>query len=106
MARDLPVSYSSHSAFGLGSSTEAERAQVWESLDSSSGEISLSKEWADAHKLPKSAPFFWDEDREIYLLNGHHSLHCMVRGRTSFMTWNIQLTVTAQTSPVDRAFQL
>lgn len=47
-------------------------------MDSSAGEISLDREWADAHNLPESAPFFWDEGRQIYLLNAHHSLHCMV----------------------------
>lgn len=62
----------------MGSTTEEDRALAWESLDSSAGEISLDIEWADAHKLPKSAPFLWDENRQIYLLNAHHSLHCMV----------------------------
>ncbi|KAF2788812.1 hypothetical protein K505DRAFT_197009, partial [Melanomma pulvis-pyrius CBS 109.77] len=66
------------------------RALVWESLDSSAGEISLDKEWAGAHKLPKSAPFFWDENREIYLLNAHHSLHCMRKVRRAIVLYNYE----------------
>ncbi|KAI1203726.1 hypothetical protein F5X97DRAFT_68 [Nemania serpens] len=88
LPRDVPIKYNSHSAFGLGSTTEEERAIAWESMDSSAGEISLDKEWADAHDLPESAPFFWDEGRGIYLLNAHHSLHCMRKVRRAIVLYN------------------
>ncbi|KAF2687590.1 hypothetical protein K458DRAFT_331725 [Lentithecium fluviatile CBS 122367] len=88
LPRDLPIQYNSHSSFGLGSSTEKARALAWEGLDSSAGEISVDKDWADAHGLPKSAPFFWDEDQRIYLLNAHHSLHCMRKVRRAIVLYN------------------
>ncbi|KAF1963932.1 hypothetical protein BU23DRAFT_521757 [Bimuria novae-zelandiae CBS 107.79] len=88
LARDLPVKYNSHSPFGLGSATEAERAVAWESLDSSAGEISLDKIWAKVRALPRSATFFWDDSRDIYLLNAHHSLHCMRKVRRSIVLYN------------------
>ncbi|KAI1113337.1 hypothetical protein F5Y14DRAFT_212115 [Nemania sp. NC0429] len=88
LPRDVPTKYSSHSAFGLGSTTEEQRALAWEGMDSSAGEISLDREWADAHDLPESAPFFWDEGRQIYLLNAHHSLHCMRKVRRAIVLYN------------------
>ncbi|KAF2249943.1 hypothetical protein BU26DRAFT_386579, partial [Trematosphaeria pertusa] len=88
LPRDIPVKYNSHSPFGLGSVTEKDRALAWESLDTSAGEISLDKAWADAHNLPKSTPFFWDKDRQIYLLNAHHSLHCMRKVRRALTLYN------------------
>ncbi|KAL5117427.1 hypothetical protein ACEQ8H_004743 [Pleosporales sp. CAS-2024a] len=88
LPRDVPVEYNSHSPFGMGSATEEDRALAWERLDSSAGEISLDKEWADAHQLPKSAPFFWDEGRQIYLLNAHHSLHCMRKVRRAIVLFH------------------
>ncbi|KAH7316778.1 hypothetical protein B0I35DRAFT_263446 [Stachybotrys elegans] len=88
LPRDVPTKYNSHSPFGLGSTTEEDRAIAWESLDSSAGEISLDADWADSHSLPESAPFFWDQDRRIYLLNGHHSLHCMRKVRRAIVLYN------------------
>ncbi|KAK9796589.1 putative DUF3328 domain-containing protein [Seiridium cardinale] len=88
LPRDVSIKYNSHSPFGMGSTTEEQRAIAWESMDSSAGEISLDKEWADAHNLPESAPFFWDEGRQIYLLNGHHSLHCMRKVRRAIVLYN------------------
>ncbi|KAI9658189.1 MAG: hypothetical protein M1831_004036 [Alyxoria varia] len=81
LARDLPKVFNSSSPYGLGSTNEKDRSILWESLGTSEGEISLDNAWA-AHKgLPESAPFLWDEDRSIYLLNAHHSLHCMRKVR-------------------------
>ncbi|XXH01578.1 hypothetical protein Hte_007938 [Hypoxylon texense] len=88
LPRDVLTKYNSHSPFGLGSATEEQRAIAWESMDSSAGEISLDKEWADAHNLPESAPFFWDEGRQIYLLNAHHSLHCMRKVRRAITLYH------------------
>ncbi|KAK6074248.1 hypothetical protein SCUP234_08298 [Seiridium cupressi] len=88
LPRDVSTKYNSHSPLGLGSTTEEQRAIAWESMDSSAGEISLDKEWADVHNLPESAPFFWDEGRQIYLLNGHHSLHCMRKVRRAIVLYN------------------
>ncbi|KAI1266569.1 hypothetical protein F5Y18DRAFT_361089 [Xylariaceae sp. FL1019] len=88
LPRNVPIKYNSHSTFGLGSTTEEQRAIAWESLDLSAGEISLETGWANAHNLPESAPFLWDEGRQIYLLNAHHSLHCMRKIRRAIVLYN------------------
>ncbi len=51
---------------------------MWESLNASPGDVALDNEWAKNHGLPAAQPFPWDHSRSIYLLNGHHSLHCIV----------------------------
>ena len=76
--RNVTKRFNSSSPFGTGSNNDRERSELWEGLDTSAGEISVDAGWAQGHQLPESTPFFWDQDRRIYLVNGFHSLHCIV----------------------------
>lgn len=64
--------------FGTGNRNETNRSILWENMDTSAGEISLDSQWATARGLPESTPFFWNNERSIYLVNAYHSLHCLV----------------------------
>ncbi len=82
LARNIPTPFNSSSPYGFGSHSETARSLLWESLDTSAGEISLTNDFARSVNLPSSAPFFWDPaNRSIYLLNAHHSLHCLRKVR-------------------------
>lgn len=82
LARNIPIPFNSSSPYGFGSPDETTRSLLWESLDTSAGEISLRNDFARLVNLPSSAPFFWDPaNRSIYLLNAHHSLHCLRKVR-------------------------
>ena len=50
--------------------------EAWQSLDTSGGFVALEK--GQQNLLP-SEPFPWDSSKEVYLLNGFHGLHCLVR---------------------------
>ena len=78
LSRNVKKQFNPSSPFGTGSNNDRERSELWEGLDTSAGEISVDAGWAEEHQLPDSTPFFWDADRRIYLLNGFHSLHCIV----------------------------
>jgi hypothetical protein len=40
--------------------------------------VALPYDMVDEHDLPVSQPFPWDDSKGIYLLHGHHNLHCVV----------------------------
>ncbi|KAM0144230.1 hypothetical protein ACHAO1_000513 [Botrytis cinerea] len=81
LARDTVSVINSSSPYGLGSKSEVERSILWESLDTSTGEISLDTKWANEQGLPDSEPFFWNKSRSIYLVNAYHSVHCLRKVR-------------------------
>ncbi|KAJ8064633.1 hypothetical protein OCU04_006959 [Sclerotinia nivalis] len=81
LARDTVLAINSSSPYGLGSRSEIERSILWESLDTSTGEISLDTKWAKAQGLPDSQEFFWNKNRSIYLINAYHSVHCLRKVR-------------------------
>ena len=78
LIRDVPIEWNPYSTYGTGNKNETNRSIMWESLDVSPGGVSLDKQWAKDLGLPPAQPFPWDKSRSLYLLNGHHSLHCMV----------------------------
>lgn len=41
--------------------------------------IALTDEFARSKNLRTSQRFPWDKSRGIYLINGYHKLHCLVR---------------------------
>ena len=75
----MPIKWDPYSPYGLGNKNETNRTIMWESLEVSLGYVSLDNQWAMEHGLPQAQPFPWDKSRGLYSLNGHHSLHCMVR---------------------------
>lgn len=57
------------------------RNKLWyEDEENDKGIMAMPNEEARAHfGLPEAQPFPWDpEGKSIYILNGHHNLHCIV----------------------------
>ena len=67
--------------YGVGNKNESDRSVRWEKLEVSAGMVALDNQLIAKHGLPSAQPFPWDKNRSLYLLNGHHSLHCMVGKR-------------------------
>lgn len=76
LSNNLSVPWRSNSSFHGGSVEEADR--VWDSIQTDSGSIALSDAYAAKMSLPRSQRFPWDHDKGIYILNGYHSMHCLV----------------------------
>ena len=53
--------------------------QLWENISIDNGTVALSDSYAAAMGLPVSQRFPWDQEKGLYLLNGFHSMHCLVR---------------------------
>ena len=63
--------------FGEGTEEDADRA--WDSISIDNGSIALDPAYVQKMGLPHAQPFPWDATKGIYLLNGYHSMHCLVR---------------------------
>ncbi|KAI9712458.1 MAG: hypothetical protein M1820_001671 [Bogoriella megaspora] len=66
-----------YGAYGVGNDNETDRSIMWEKLEVSLGSVAIDLEWAKQKGLPEAQKFPWDHSKGIYLLNGHHSLHCL-----------------------------
>lgn len=55
--------------------------QLWEDISIDNGTVALEDSYVETMGLPLSQRFPWDDGKGIYLLNGYHSLHCLVSGR-------------------------
>ena len=52
--------------------------QFWEAISIDNGTVALDDAYAEEAGLPLSQRFPWDQKKGIYLLNGFHSMHCLV----------------------------
>ena len=62
-----------------------EAGALWDAINFDVGMVALPYDWTESKDLPRAQPFPWDHDQGLYVLNGHHALHCLVsgKGRTS-----------------------
>ncbi|KAI9815252.1 MAG: hypothetical protein M1827_002732 [Pycnora praestabilis] len=76
LAPDTAVAWTSRSPYFGEGKTVAD--QYWEHISIDNGTIALSDAYVKAMDLPTSQRFPWDEKKGLYLLNGFHSMHCLV----------------------------
>ena len=53
--------------------------ELWENINFDKGMVALPNEWTDSKQLPRAQAFPWDHERGLYILNGFHVIHCLVR---------------------------
>lgn len=58
---------------------EAAADRLWDDINIDNGTVALSDTFVEAMGLPTAQRFPWDQEKGVYLLNGFHSLHCLVR---------------------------
>lgn len=76
LTRDVSIPWVHNTEYATTNLTEA--TNLWESIDFDSGFIALPHDYAASKHLPKSQNFPWDQSKGIYVVNGYHSLHCLV----------------------------
>jgi hypothetical protein len=62
---------------------ETLRNEMWEAINIDAGMIAVPEDFVADKNLPRSQRLVWDESKSVYLLNGHHTLHCVVRFPTA-----------------------
>jgi hypothetical protein len=73
---NLMLPWKDDTKYNTGNYTEQDL--LWGKLRADSGVIALTKSYAAEHGLRSGSPFPWDSEKEIYLINGFHSIHCVV----------------------------
>lgn len=72
--------------------------ELWEKLSGDPGVVALPQDYVKSMQLPHAYRFPWDEDKGVYLLQGFHNLHCLVRVRLPHRHWSPSYHVTLRTS--------
>lgn len=75
LARNVPVAFEESSPYT--DPNEALAKELWDRINIDAGMVALPADFAAANGLPLAQRFPWDPSKGIYLLNGHHNLHCI-----------------------------
>lgn len=76
LTRDVSVPWTrTNSYFGKD---DGAADQVWEDMSIDDGTVALEDSYVERVGLPRSQRFPWDHNKGLYLVNGFHSLHCLV----------------------------
>ena len=62
---------------------ETKDAQLWEETALDNGVVALDDAYTESMGLPLGQRFPWDRKKSIYVVNGYHNLHCLVRLNSS-----------------------
>jgi hypothetical protein len=81
LIEELVLPWRDDTKYNTGNYTEQDL--LWGKLRADSGVIALTKSYAAAHGLRGGSPFPWDSEKDIYLINGFHSIHCVVSPRAA-----------------------
>lgn len=76
LGQDSTVAWKSKSAYFGEDEAIADR--LWAEISIDNGTVALSDSYVEAMELPVSQRFPWDQEKGLYLLNGFHSMHCLV----------------------------
>ena len=79
LSRDKPVPWTHHTPYTGAEDNQTEADALWDKISVGFGAVALTNSFASSKALPEAQAFPWDGDKELYLLNGYHNLHCLVR---------------------------
>lgn len=85
LAKDFAMAWVSKSPYFGEDEALADR--LWSDISIDNGTVALDDAYVAAMGLPTSQRFPWDQEKGLYLLNGFHSLHCLV-GHVNFSLEN------------------
>lgn len=76
---NVPMPFEWHTAYNGEDQVRAN--ELWDALGAEidAGFIAVPDEWSTANGLLEAQRFPWDTSKGVYLVNGQHNLHCLVR---------------------------
>jgi len=77
LSREVSVPWTHMNAYFGENDTAAD--ELWEDISIDKGTVALEDSYVRRVGLPRAQRFPWDENKGLYLLNGFHSMHCLVR---------------------------
>lgn len=97
LERNVPVPFAKSTPYTNPNETLANK--LWDDINIDVGMVALPEEFVAAHGLPIAQRFPWDRSKGIYLLNGHHNLHCIVSSPISPTLSNPSIESNANPQP-------
>ena len=79
LEREIPVPYRDRTMFNNPNRSISDAA--WDDWIVDPGIVALPNNWVKGKMLPQAQHWPWDEDKGLYLLQGFHNIHCLVRIR-------------------------
>jgi len=73
----------------------------WDSIKIQTGVIALTDDYAIGKSLPISQRYPWDSTKGLYLLQGHHNLHCLKMIRQSILDYRNHSLQTRHYTHID-----
>ena len=75
--------------------------EAWDSplLIPETGLVAMSDDWVTSKGLPRAQRFPWDKSKGLYVLNGFHSMHCLVSSRIAYRLVFLSNTRALATPP-------
>ena len=77
LERETPVPWRDHTMFKNPNRSISDAAREDWIVDP--GIVALPNNWVKGKMLPQAQHWPWDEDKGLYLLQGLHDIHCLVR---------------------------
>ena len=72
----MSVPWTTSNPYFGGNETTAD--QLWENISIDRGVVALEDSYVKKTGLPLAQRFPWDHNKGLYLVNGFHSMHCLV----------------------------
>ena len=94
MSPELSLPWVQKTEYGTDNITRG--SKLWEDIEFDPGIVALDQQWTRAKGLPDSQPFPWDTSKGLYVLNGYHSMHCLVSQTQANSRSIASLTVIAE----------
>ena len=79
LSRDRPIPWTHHTPYTGAEDNQTEADALWDKISVGVGTVALTNSYTRSKALPEAQTFPWDDDKGLYLLNGYHNLHCLVR---------------------------
>ncbi|MCJ1437276.1 hypothetical protein MMC27_006662 [Xylographa pallens] len=91
MSRTHPVSWRHHTPYTGTEANQTGADLLWNELSVDAGAVALTDVYTGSMNLPEAQRFPWDDTKGIYLLNGYHSLHCLIKIRRAVRAYHAGL---------------
>lgn len=89
LVREVPTPFRDDLIFSPHNRSLSDAA--WENWVVDPGIVALPHAWVKEKMLPRAQHWPWDGDKGVYLLNGFHNIHCLVRNKPFIIFKNVIL---------------
>lgn len=84
MASGIPRPFVTNTEWSSGNTTRTD--ELWTKLPAHVGMVAVDMKFSQDMGFYATEPFPWDQKKGVYMLEGYHSLHCLVQSSILLLT--------------------